>query len=206
MTSPADPVTQLLRKWSRGDDSVVNELTPLVYQELRRLANNYLRRERPDHTLQATALIHEAYLRLVDQGQPDWNSRSHFFSFAAHLMRQILVDHARARRAEKRGGGDERVPLESINIASPALGADLLALNEALTALAAFDERRARALELRFFAGMNTVEIAAVLGTSTRTVDRELRLARAWLYQALASLPENSYGRWRNSRPESAGR
>ena|SRR5437870_3880816 len=185
MTPSADPVTRLLRQWSEGDESVLNELTPLVYQELRRLANSYLRRERPDHTLQATELIHEAYLRLVDQGQPDWNSRSHFFSFAAHLMRQILVDHARSHNAEKRGGAIERVPVEEAQIFAPERGADLLALDEALTALAAFDERKARTLELRFFGGMSMEEIAGVLGVSVRTVDREMRLARAWLYQTL---------------------
>src|SRR5919199_3971569 len=112
MASTASHVTQLLREWSRGNDSVVEELTPLVYRELRRLADSYMRRERPDHTLQPTALIHEAYLRLVDQKQPDWQSRSQFFRFASHLMRQILVDHARSRDAEKRGGDLDRVPLE----------------------------------------------------------------------------------------------
>src|ERR671934_1708097 len=112
MASPASHVTQLLREWSRGNDSVLEELTPLVYRELRRLADGYMRRERPGHTLQPTALIHEAYLRLVDQKQPEWQSRSHFFRFASHLMRQILVDHARARQAEKRGGEGERVALE----------------------------------------------------------------------------------------------
>ena len=159
----------------------------MVYQELRRLANSYLRRERPDHTLQATALIHEAYLRLVDQEQPEWISRSQFFSFAAHLMRQILVDHARSHNAEKRWGAGERVPLEETLVFVPERGADLLALDEALTALAAFDERKARTLELRFFGGMSIEEIARVLGVSVRTVDREMRLARAWLYQALTA-------------------
>jgi RNA polymerase sigma factor (TIGR02999 family) len=186
---PADPVTRLLRQWSEGDTSVLNELTPLVYQELRRLANSYLRRERPDHTLQPTALIHEAYLRLIDQGQPEWRSRSHFFSFAAHLMRQILVDHARAHHAGKRGGSGQRVPLEHAEIFAPEREADLVALDEALTALAAFDERKARILELRFFGGMSLEETAEALGVSVRTIDREMRMARAWLYQALMTPP-----------------
>ena len=187
MPLSSDPVTQLLRQWSQGDESVVNELTRLVYQELHRLASSYIRRERPDHTLQATALIHEAYLRLVEQEQPEWHSRSHFFSFAAHLMRQILVDHARAHKAEKRGADAERISIEEAEAFAPDRAEDLLALDEALTALAAFDPRKAHIMELRFFAGMALEEIAQTTGVSVRTVDREMRLARAWLYQALTS-------------------
>ena len=178
-------MTQLLRRWSEGDGSVLNQLTPLVYDELRRLAGSYLRRERPDHTLAPTALIHEAYLRLVQQGQPEWQSRSHFFSFAAHLMRQILVDSARSHGAAKRGGAERRIALEDAMIASPERTADLLALDEALTKLAVFDERKARALELRYFAGMSVEETAEALGISPRTVDREMRMARAWLFTAM---------------------
>lgn len=187
MTQPDHTVTRLLRQWSDGDQSVLDELTPLVYQELRRLAESYFRRERPDHTLQPTALVHEAWLRLVDQGQPEWNSRSHFYSFAAHLMRQILVDHARSARAQKRGGGEQSVPVSEIDVGSPAPDINLLALDEALTRLAQIDERKVRVIELRFFSGMTTEEIAEALDTSTRTVERELQLARAWLWQALKS-------------------
>lgn len=185
MTPPGNPVTKLLRQWSEGDQSVLNELTPLVYQELRRLANSYLRRERPGHTLQPTALIHEAYLRLMDQGQPEWRSRSHFFSFAAHLMRQILVDHARTHNAAKRGGSGQRVPMDEAQALAPERDPELLALDEALTRLEQFDERKARVLELRFFGGLTLEEAAEALGVSTRTVEREMRLARAWLQKAL---------------------
>ena len=185
MSQPAHPVTRLLRQWSEGDQSVLNELTPLVYQELRRLANSYLRRERPGHTLQPTALIHEAYLRLIDQGQPEWKSRSHFFSFAAHLMRQILVDHARAHHAAKRGGSGQQVPLDEVQALAPERDPEVLALDEALTRMEQFDERKARVLELRFFGGLTLEEAAEALGISTRTVEREMRLARAWLQKAL---------------------
>src|SRR5919201_3562762 len=137
MASPASHVTQLLREWSKGNESVLEELTPLVYRELRRLADTYMRRERPDHTLQPTALIHEAWLRLIDQKQPEWQSRSHFFRFAAHLMRQILVDHARTRNAQKRDGG-EQVPLDRAEAVEPGRHADLIALDQALNQLAIF--------------------------------------------------------------------
>jgi RNA polymerase sigma factor (TIGR02999 family) len=187
MPLSSDPVTQLLRQWSQGDESVVNELTRLVYQELHRLASSYIRRERPDHTLQATALIHEAYLRLVEQKQSEWHSRSHFFGFAAHLMRQILVDHARAHKAEKRGAGAERISIEEAEAIAPERAENLMALDEALTALASFDQRKAHIMEMRFFGSMSLEEIAQAVGISVRTVDREMRLARAWLYQSLRS-------------------
>src|SRR5262249_3998526 len=163
MAAPANPVTRLRREWSQGNASVLEELTPLVYQELHRLAAGYLRRERPDHTLQPTALIHEAYLRLVDQAQPEWQSRSHFFRFAAQIMRQILVDHARLHAAAKRGGAEHRAPIEQADVFSSPRGADLIALDEALTALAAFDERKARVLELRFFGGLTLEEASEAL-------------------------------------------
>src|SRR5262245_23990601 len=187
MPTSSDPVTRLLRQWSDGDESVLNELTHLVYQELHRLASSYLRRERPDHTLQATALIHEAYLRLVDHEQPRWNSRSHFFSFAAHLMRQILVDHARSHKSEKRGGRAERISIEEADVFAPEHSDNLLALDEAVTALGNFDSRKAHIIELRFFGGMSLDEIAEAFGLSVRTIDREMRLARAWLYNTLTS-------------------
>ena len=187
MAPDTSTVTRLLREWSSGKQDVVDELTPLVYAELRRLAESYFRRERPDHTLQPTALIHEAWMRLVDQGQPQWNSRSHFYSFAAHLMRQILVDHARSRGAQKRGAGEHNLSVSDVDVASPGPDADILALDEALTRLAAVDQRKVRIIELRFFSGMTTEEIAEAMETSARTVERELRLARAWLWQALKS-------------------
>jgi len=187
MSQPSSDVTQLLREWSRGNQSVVEQLTPMIYSELRRLADSYMRRERPDHTLQPTALIHEAYMRLIQQGQPEWRSRSHFFRFAAHLMRQILVDHARARRAEKRGANAERIPLEQAEIAVESEAADVVALDEALVRLASFDQRKAQILELKYFGGMTEEEVAEALGISVRTLGRELRLAKAWLSQALTS-------------------
>ena len=177
----------MLRQWSSGDQTVVDQLTPLVYDELHRLAEAYMRRERPGHTLQPTALIHEAYLRLIDQGQPEWRGRSHFFSFAAHLMRQILVDRSRARNAGKRGGGIKMVTWTHAEALAPQRDIDLLALDEALDRLAGFDSRRARVLELRFFGGMTEEETAESLGTSVATVRRDLRLAEAWLYRELAN-------------------
>jgi len=183
-------VTQLLREWSNGNDSVVEELTPLIYSELRRLADSYMRRERPDHTLQPTALIHEAYLRLVDQRQPEWQSRSHFFRFAAHLMRQILVDHARARCAHKRGADAQRVPLEDADLFGAEAPVDLMALDEALTRLASVDERKVQIIELKYFSGMTDEEAADALGISLRTLGRDLRLAKAWLAQTLSSPPD----------------
>jgi RNA polymerase sigma factor (TIGR02999 family) len=184
---PGGEVTRMLRQWSRGDSTVVERLTPLVYDELRRLAESYMRRERPDHTLRPTALIHEAYLRLIDQSQPEWRGRSHFFSFAAHLMRQILVDYARARGAGKRGADFQRVTLTGAEAAAPERNIDLVALDEALDRLSAFDERRARVLELRFFGGLTEEETAESLGISVATVRRDLRLAESWLYRELAS-------------------
>jgi RNA polymerase sigma factor (TIGR02999 family) len=176
----------MLRQWSSGDQTVVERLTPLVYDELRRLAESYMRNERLGHTLQPTALIHEAYLRLIDQGQPEWRGRSHFFSFAAHLMRQILIDHARTRNAEKRGADLKLVTLTRADAAAPQRDIDLVALDQALHRLAVFDSRRARVLELRFFGGLTEEETAESLGTSVATVRRDLRLAEAWLYRELA--------------------
>src|SRR5688572_32126103 len=148
----------MLQQWSCGDSSAAERLTPLVYAELRRLAAGYLRGERPGHTLQPTALIHEAYVRLIEQGQPEWRSRTQFFRFSAHLMRQILVDHARARNAAKRGAGLQRVTLTGIDVATVERAVDLLALDQGLERLAAFDERRAHVLELRYFGGMSEEE------------------------------------------------
>jgi RNA polymerase sigma-70 factor, ECF subfamily len=177
-------VTLLLQRWNQGDESALGELTPLVYDELRRLADGYLRRERPDHTLQPTALIHEAYLRLVDQNQ-DFDSRKHFYGVAAHLMRTILVDHARSRRADKRGGGGDKVPLDGVELFSSGRGIDFLALDEALDRLAKFDQRKSRAIELRYFGGLGVEESAEALAISVATMRRELRFAESWLFREL---------------------
>lgn len=185
MTPPSE-ITQLLRKWSEGDRAALDQLMPVVHQELRKLANAYLRGEKPGHTLQPTALINEAYLRLVGQNFPEWQSRKHFYGVAAQLMRQILVEHARARSAAKRGGGGQKLSLdEAINF-SQDQAADLVALDDALTALARFDERKARVVELRYFGGFSIEEIANALDISVATVGREMRMAQAWLHRELA--------------------
>ena len=183
---PTGQITLMLRQWSGGDESAADQLAPLVYGELRRLAASYLHLERPGHDLQPTELIHEAYLRLIDQGQPEWHGRSQFFRFSAHLMRQILVDHARARNSVKRGAGFQQVTLTDQNVPAPERAVDLLALDQALQRLAAFDQRRGRVLEMRYFAGMSEDEIAESLGISIATVRRDLRLAEAWLAKELA--------------------
>jgi RNA polymerase sigma factor (TIGR02999 family) len=184
-TPGSNEFTRLLVDWSRGDEHALDELMPLVYGELRRLARRYLRNEKPGHTLQPTALIHEAYLRLVDQNLPRWESRAHFFGVASRLMRQILVDHARTRVAAKRGGGNKVALDDAPVLASEEDVAGLLALDEALRKLAAFDERKCRIIEMRSFGGMSVEETAAALGVSEPTVKRETRLAQAWLRREL---------------------
>jgi RNA polymerase sigma factor (TIGR02999 family) len=186
MTPPhTQEVTQLLVKLSDGDRSALDDLLPLVYDELRRLADRYLRRERSDHTLQATALVNEAYLRLVDQNVP-WQNRAHFFGVAAEMMRRILVDHARSHQAQKRGSGGVKLSLdEAINM-SDERATDLIALDEALTALAEFDQQKSRIVELRFFAGLSIEETAKVLGIGTATVIRQWKMAKAWLYHQVS--------------------
>jgi len=178
----AGEVTRLLHRWRSGDDSALEELVPLVYDELRRLAENYMRAERPDHTLQATALVHEAYVRLAGVDAP-MEDRTHFLSLAARMMRRILVDHARSGRRARRGGGAAKVALDHAVLVSPEPSSELIVLDEALTRLAAFDERKARAVELHFFGGLTYSEAAEVLGVSSATVDRDLRMAKAWLYR-----------------------
>jgi RNA polymerase sigma factor (TIGR02999 family) len=186
MQTPPNEITQLLRKWSDGDRDALDQLMPVVYQELRKLASSYLRDERPDHTLQPTALINEAYLRLVKQDFPEWQSRKHFYGVAAQLMRQILVEHARARLTAKRGGGARNLPVnEAINF-SPDQAADLVALDDALTALAKFDERKARVIELRYFGGASVEQVADMLGVSVATIGREARVAQMWLRREMA--------------------
>jgi RNA polymerase sigma-70 factor, ECF subfamily len=181
---PADhAVTQLLVEWARGNQQALERLTPLVYAELRRLAAAYLRNERPDHTLQPTALVHEAYLRLVDQQNPSWENRSHFFGVAAHLMRQVLVDHARRRQAGKRAG--RNVSLEETLSFAQEPGTHLVALDDALCALENLDARKCKAIELRYFGGLSMEEIAKTLDVSPVTVRRDLRMAEAWLHQEM---------------------
>jgi RNA polymerase sigma-70 factor, ECF subfamily len=189
---PPDEVTQLLRAWGDGDHGALDRLMPRVYDELRRVASRYLRHERPDHTLQPTALVHEAYLRLIGAERPQWRDRIHFYAVAAQVMRRILVDHARAHQADKRGGGARRVPLDEGIDAGVERATDLVALDEALAALAALDARKARIVELHHFAGLTVAETAEVLGLSVSTIVLEARLARAWLAAALLRAPLRS--------------
>ncbi len=177
-------VTRLLAAWSNGDKAALEALTPLVYDELRRLARIYMRRERVGHTLQSTAVVHEAYIRLVDQ-DVKWSGKSHFLAIAAQMMRRILVDHARARSAGKRGSGIAPIPLEDDMVASEKQADELLALDEALQQLAKVDALRAQIVELRFFGGLSKEETASILGIPSATVQRQWAGAKAWLYSAM---------------------
>lgn len=183
--SAGNKVTRLLLEWSNGDKTAMDQLMPLLYQELRGMADSYLRREPSEHTLQPTALVHEAYLRLVAQRLPDWQNRSHFFGVASKLMRQILVDRARVHRAAKRGGDARKVSLDDTVSFAPERGADLLELDDALNGLAALDPRKCQVIELRFFGGLDVDETARSLNISPATVGRELRVAKAWLYREM---------------------
>ena len=178
---PRQEVTRALVDWTGGDQCAADRLMPLVYDELRALARHYLRTERRDHTLQATGLVHEAYLRLVDHSSMTWRNRAHFFAVAAQVMRRLLVDYARKRHAEKRGGIREKLEFDELLAAPAERSVDLIALHDALEELSAFDERKSRIIELRFFGGLSTEEIADVLAISASTVTREWRVARAWL-------------------------
>jgi RNA polymerase sigma factor (TIGR02999 family) len=180
-------VTRLLAEWQGGDDRALEQLMPLVYGELRRLAGRYLNHEREGHTLETHDLIHEAFLRLVDQRQVDWQGRTHFFGIAAQMMRRILVDHARRRGAQRHGGDVRQLLLDEVNDLALHRDADLVALDEALTELAAVDEPLARIVDLRFFGGFEHDEIASLLGVSNPTVRRRWRLAKAWLYRRLSN-------------------
>ena len=180
-THPPEGVTRLLKKWSDGDQAALDELVPLVYSELRRLAGRYLRHERSGHTLQPTALVNEAYLRLVDQRKSRWQNRAQFFGVAAQLMRRILVDHARNRYALKRGGAQLTVSLSQADRIADRPEVDLLMLHDALNELAAVDEQQSRIVELRYFGGLTIEETAEVLGISHATVERDWKMARAWL-------------------------
>jgi RNA polymerase sigma factor (TIGR02999 family) len=181
LTGRPEGITQLLLKWSGGDSSAREKLMPLVYDELRRLASAYLRRERANHTLQPTALVNEAYLRLVDQQKVEWQNRAQFFGLAARLMRNILVDHARSHQAAKRGGRQLSVSLSRADRVSKEPAIDLVALHETLERLAANDEQKGRIVELRFFGGLTIEETAEVLEISHATVERDWKMARAWL-------------------------
>ena len=184
-TPPTPDITRLLVDWSEGRRDALDQLMPVIYQELHKIAGSYLRRERAEHTLQPTALIHEAYLRLVRPNVPSFKSRTHFYGVAAHVMRQILVEHARARGAAKRGAGGRKVSLDDVTLFSEERTADLVALDDALTTLAGFDERKSKVIELRFFAGLSLDDTADALGVSVATIGRELRLAQAWLQREL---------------------
>jgi RNA polymerase sigma factor (TIGR02999 family) len=189
-TSPASAheVTQLLADWSHGDQAALQTLTPLVYGELRRLAHHYMEGQRPDHTLQTTALVHEAYLRLVDQSRPSFTNRSHFLAVAAKAMRQILVDHARTARRQRRGAGASKVELDETALISLEQSGAILNLNDALERLASLDSRAAQGVELRYFGGLNQDEIAEVLKVSTVTVRRDWVFSKAWLYRELGGV------------------
>jgi RNA polymerase sigma-70 factor (ECF subfamily) len=181
-------VTQLLRAWCEGDQGALEQLIPLVYEELHRLARRYMAEERPGHTLQATALVNEAYLRLANSGQGDWRDRAHFFAASARVMRRILVDWARSRRAQKRGGDVPALELqEELDVVAGKSGNDLIAIDDALETLAAFDARKSEIVELRFFGGLSVKETAAVLTVSEETVRRDWNLAKSWLRQELTS-------------------
>jgi RNA polymerase sigma factor (TIGR02999 family) len=178
-------VTQLLAHWSHGDDAALGELTPLVYEELRRLAHHQMGGQRRDHTLQTTALVNEAYLRLADQTNPRWQDRAHFFAVAARAMRQILVNYAKSYRAQKRGGGALKIELDEAAIVSPEESKEIVDLHEALERLATLDSRKAQVVELKYFGGLNYDEIAEVLRVSTVTVRRDWVFAKAWLHNEL---------------------
>jgi len=178
-------VTELLVRWRSGERAALDALMPLVYAELRRLANQYLQRERPDHTLQSTALVHEAYVRLVGQQLPEWQNRAHFFGVAAQLMRQILVDYARSHRAGKRGGGACKLTLSDAADRFQAVDVDVVALDDALKSLAEIDLQQSRIVELKFFAGLTNEDTSEILGISPSTVKRDWVTARAWLFREL---------------------
>lgn len=188
MTAEGEPegVTRLLLAWNDGDESALEKLVPLVYQELHRLAKRQMQRERPDHTLQTTALINEAYLRLVDLRNVHWQNRAHFFALCARLMRRILVDFARSRHYMKRGGEAQPISLNESLVVSPQLSTDLVAIDDVLKALTEIDARKGQVVELRFFGGLTVEEIAAVLKVSPVTVKRDWKVAKAWLLRELS--------------------
>jgi RNA polymerase sigma factor (TIGR02999 family) len=181
-------VTRLLADWSRGDDAAFAKLTPLIYEELRRIAHRHMGGQRPDHTLQTTALVNEAYLRLADQTNPSWQNRAHFFAVAARAMRQIVVDYAKSQRAQKRGSGALKIELDEGAIVSPEQSQAIVDLHEALERLGTLDSRKAQVVEIKFFGGLNYDEIAEVLKIARMTVRRDWEFARLWLYTELHSV------------------
>lgn len=185
MPDAGPDVTELLLRWNAGDSRALEDLTPLLYKDLRRLAGDVLSRERPGHTLSATALVHEVYLRLIDQRRVRWDNRAHFFGAAAHIMRRVLVDHARAKTAAKRGGLATKIAIEEDMAVVDSLAEDIVDLDMALNKLAEIDARKARIVEMKFFAGMTNQEIATAVGVSDATVERDWKLARAWLINAV---------------------
>lgn len=184
-TVRADNLTGLLLEWREGDEAALSRLMPLVYDELRRIAHRYMQRERDGHTLQTSALVNEAYLRLAGQGSVDWQNRAHFFAVSAQVMRHILIDHARRRRFAKHGGGAQQVPIQDVAEMSMQRAAELIALDEALSELARFDQRKSSVVELRYFGGLSLEETAEVLKISLMTVRRDWRAAKAWLYRRM---------------------
>lgn len=182
-------VTQILHDWSGGDSEAPERLMPLVYDEMRRIARSFISRERQGHTLQPTALVNEAYLRLVDQNSVRWQSRAHFYSVAASMMRRVLIDHARTHATEKRGGGAVHLSIEDVQVPVEERAANFVAMDEALERLSQFNERGRKIVEMRFYAGMSDEEIAEVLGVSTRTVLRDWKAARVWLFRELSQNP-----------------
>ncbi len=178
-------ITQLLVNWSNGEEDALENLMPVVYEELHQLAENYMRRENKDHTLQATALVNEAYMRLIDQKRVDWKNRSHFFGIAGQIMRRILVDYARRKLAEKRGGNTKTVSLDDAIVLGKGQSSEILALDEALKKLSEIDPRRGKVVELRYFGGLTVDETAEVMGTSRNTVVRDWNFAKAWLYRQI---------------------
>jgi RNA polymerase sigma-70 factor (ECF subfamily) len=185
MSEAPHEVTEILQQWREGDRGAAERLFPLVYDELRRQARRHLRRERSDHTLQPTALVHEAYLRMVDQTSPAIDNRSHFFGFASRVMRQILVDHSREHNAEKRGGAAQRFSLADIDSLPQQSASDMIELDEAMQKLEAIDDRKCRVVDMRFFGGLKETEIAEVLGVTEKTVRRDWQFAKLWLYREL---------------------
>ena len=181
-----EPVTDLLRAWRNGDEEALDRLTPLIYDELHKIAEQALRRERRNHTLQTTAVLNEAFLRLFDQKRVDWQSRNHFFAVAAKLMRRILVDYARKHHAEKRGGEAVKLSLDDIDAPAVVRAAGLIALDDAMKSLAAYDQRKARVVELRFFGGLSVEETAEALDIHKATVERDWEFAKAWLHRELS--------------------
>ena len=190
--NPDSGPTELLRAWSQGDGSAFERLVPLVYEELHRLARRYMRQERPDHTLQATSLVNEAYLRLIDVNRVEWRDRAHFLAVAAQMMRRILVESARNRRRQKRGGGAVRLNLDDVQELPDLKGRDLVGLSDALSALATFDARMSQVVELRFFGGLTVEETAEVLNVSPETVMRDWKTAKAWLLREISRQPAGS--------------